>query len=171
MSYSSQSTKEANSCCDMSSAQGGRSFPRSPSCLAWVRPGPSLLKPPPPSGPSGSGCPCLAGGSASGRQAESVGPGARYHFVGRPGAGVGGGAGWELQTPPLIPGGAALPPPHAVHLLLHAHFGLALARKHSTLGALLLRGKDRAWTGALPCPPTFYLPGSLKISLLQKACL
>lgn len=100
----------------------------------------------------------------------SVGPGGRYHFIGRPGAGVGGRAGWELQTPPLVPRRAALAPPHAVHLLLHAHFGLALAGKHSTLGALLLRGEDRARTGALPCPPTFYLPVSLKISLLWEAC-
>ena len=99
----------------------------------------------------------------------SVGPGGRYHFIGRPGTEVGGRAGWELQTPPLVPRGAALAPPHAVHLLLHAHFGLALAGKHSTLGALLLRGEDRAQTGALPCPPTFYLPVSLRISLLWDA--
>ena len=151
----------------------GDASPRSPSCPAWVRPGPSLLKLPP---PLGSPHPRLRVTTPGGGQCRQMpgrvcGAGGHYHFVGGPGGVVGGGAGWELQAPPLVPCRAALAPPHAVHLLLHTHFGLAFAREHSTLGALLLLGEDRARTGALPCPWNFYLPKSLKISLLWEACL
>lgn len=79
-----------------------------------------------------------------------VGAGAQYHFVGRSGAGLGGGAGWELQAPPLLLHGATLMPPHAVNLLLHAHLHLALTREHGTLGALLLQWGNKARTGASP---------------------
>lgn len=113
-------------------------------------------------------------GSAGRCQAVFAGPGGHYHFVGGPGGGVGGGAGWELQAPPLVPGGAALAPPHAVHLLLHTHFGLAFAREHSALGALLLGGRGgRTGFGLVPSPAPgiFICPNPLKFPFSGKpAC-
>lgn len=103
--------------------------PQSTSSLNPSLPPTSLAQP----GHSGSGqCQQMPGHACGGL-------GGRYHFVGRPGAGVGGRAGRELQAPPLLLHGATLVPPHAVDLLFHAHLDLALAREYSTLGALLLQ--------------------------------
>lgn len=91
------------------------------------------------------------GWQAAGLVGEGLGR--HYHFVGRPGAGLRGRAGGQLQAPPLLLHGAALVPPHAVDLLLHAHLHLPLARKQCTLGAFLLRWENRALTSVPQLPP------------------
>lgn len=97
--------------------------------------------------------------------------GGLYHFVGRPGSGVGGRTGRELQAPPFLLHRAALVPPHAVHLLLHAHLDLALAGEHSTLGALLLPWESRALIGAPPPLPASSSALRPEMSLLWEDCL
>lgn len=93
--------------------------------------------------------------------------GGRYHFVGGPAGRVRGWTGWELQAPPLLLHGATLMPPHAIHLLLHAHLDLALAGEHCTFGALLLQqgeqGSDRC---SSPTPSLFTCPNALNVPSL-----
>lgn len=98
-------------------------------------------------------------------------PGRTYYFVGRPGAGFGGWAGWELQASPLLLHGATLVPPHAVNLLLHTHLDLALAGEHSTLGALLLQWETGLWQVPRPPPSLSICPNALTFSFSGKlAC-
>lgn len=97
--------------------------------------------------------------------------GGLYHFVGRPGSRVRGRTGRELQALPLLFHRAALMSPHAVNLLLHAHLDLALAREHSTLGALLLQQKMRALMGVHPPLPASSSALMPSMSFLWEACL